>query len=199
MTITAPQVVAAYTKTCEQLNVLKTEYEAQCAALRATQEKREAWLKANLTESDSCAFVDPATQQVVVGKFPEKLADWMTQSYVTARDEIAARKKQFESEDDAAKDLQERRGRWLLSALDAAGAKSIKTEHGTFFVDWKDSATVASAAEFMEWVHEDWEERRQFLENRVSKTAVKARLDDGQTLPPGVNYTKVKDVKIRRN
>lgn len=130
---------------------------------------------------------------------PRKItADQVVEAYVKTRDQLDAMKKEFDKQCEALKATQEKREAWLMSELNKIGAESIRTNHGTVFVDWKDSATVADAAEFMSWVHEDWDERRQFLENRVSKTAVKARLDDGQTEPPGVKYTKIKDVKVRR-
>ncbi len=120
------------------------------------------------------------------------------EKYIGTRDAIEAEKKLFDSRVSTLKALQEKREKWLMGALDKMGATSIKAPHGTVFIDWKDSATVADAGTFLAWVHEDWDERNTFLENRVSKTAVKQRLEDGETPPPGVNYTKVKDVKVRR-
>jgi diaminopimelate epimerase len=121
------------------------------------------------------------------------------EKYIETRDAFEAEKKLFDSKVADLKALQESREKWLMGALDKMGATSMKAPHGTVFIDWKDSATVADAGTFLAWVHEDWDERNTFLENRVSKTAVKQRLEDGQTPPPGVSYVKVKDVKIRRS
>lgn len=120
------------------------------------------------------------------------------EKYIETRDAIEAEKKLFDAKVADLKALQENREKWLMGALDKVGATSMKAPHGTVFIDWKDSAVVADAGTFLAWVYEDWDERNTFLENRVSKTAVKQRLEDGQTPPPGVNYTKVKDVKVRR-
>jgi diaminopimelate epimerase len=120
------------------------------------------------------------------------------EKYIVTRDAIEVEKKLFDAKVADLKALQENRERWLMGALDKLGATSIKSPHGTCFIDYKDSATVADAGAFMDWVHEDWEYRKTFLENRVSKTAVKQRLEDGETPPPGVSYAKVKDVKVRR-
>ena len=121
------------------------------------------------------------------------------EKYIETRDAIEAEKKLFDARVATLKTLQENREKWLMGALDKMGATSIKAPHGTVFIDYKDSATLADAGTFMAWVHADWEDRKAFLENRVSKTAVKQRLDDGENLPPGVSYVKVKDVKIRRS
>ncbi len=120
------------------------------------------------------------------------------EKYIETRDAIEAEKKLFDSKVADLKALQENREKWLMGALDKMGATSMKAPHGTVFIDYKDSVAVADAGIFMDWVRSDWDGRKTFLENRVSKTAVKQRLDDGDMLPPGVNYTKVKDVKVRR-
>lgn len=128
---------------------------------------------------------------------PNKItADMVIAKYVETRDLIEQKKKAYEFEVAALKDLQKKREGWLKAEMDKLGVDSFKAAHGTCFVAWKDSATVADRQPFFDWViaNEKWE----FLENRVSKTAVKSMLEDGETLPPGINYTKIKDVQVRR-
>jgi len=126
-------------------------------------------------------------------------AEAVISAYIKTRDEIEAKEKAVKAEVAELKAVQEKRAMWLMGTMDKIGATSIKGNAGTCFVDWKDSATVSDAPAFLDWVHSDWEENKTFLENRVSKTAVKQRLEDGKTPPPGVSYTKVKDIKIRRS
>ena len=144
----------------------------------------------NCTDDGSCKERKPAAKGIPV--------DEVIAKFVDTRDEITKLKKAFEAEIVDLKDLQEKRGLWLKSEMEKLGVKSFKCDTGTCFVDWKDSAIVADGLVFIDWVHTDWEIRKHFLENRVSKAAVKQRLEDGEVLPPGVNYVKVKDVKIRR-
>ena len=125
-------------------------------------------------------------------------ADMVIAKFIETRDLIAEKNKALKVELTALKDLQEKRTNWLKGELDKLGVDSFKTKAGTCFVDMKDSATVADGEKFMNWIHEEWEERRGFLQNSVAKGAVKQRLEDGEVLPPGVKYTKFKDVKIRR-
>jgi len=124
--------------------------------------------------------------------------DEVVAKYVATRDLIAEKTKALENELAVLKDYQKKREAWLLGKLDASGVESMRTASGTCFVDWKDSVSVADPVAFMEWVHEDWETRRVFLTNAANKTAVKQRLSEDELPPPGVNYVKVKDVKIRR-
>ena len=128
-------------------------------------------------------------------------ADQVIAAFVKTRDDIAKLKKEFEEAEAKLKALQERRAQWLLVELDKLGGgekASIKTAHGTAFVEFKESATVADKEAFFGWVEEDFATRKHFLESSVSKTAVKQRLEDGETPPAGVNWVSIKDVKIRR-
>lgn len=123
-------------------------------------------------------------------------AETVIAAYIETRDAIDAKKKALDIEIAKLKDIQERREAFLQKAMDAAGVTSMKANGvGTVFVDFKDSATIADREVFMEWVKED---HFDFLDVRVSKTAVKQRLEDGETLPPGVNFIKIKGIKIRR-
>lgn len=135
----------------------------------------------------------PETPPVPAGKVT---ADLVIAKYVETRDLIEARKKAFEAEIADLKALQEKREQWLMTQLQQTGADGIKTAHGTAFIATKDSATVADWDAFYEWVLVN--DRPDFLERRVNKTAVKTFLDDGQTPPPGVNYTTFQQVQVRR-
>ena len=117
--------------------------------------------------------------------------------YVELRDLVAEKKKAFEDEVASVKDKMAIMEKWLIGKLDANGVESMRTVAGTCFIDWKDSATVADWDSFFDWVLAC--NAYEFLEHRVSKTAVKQRLDEGETPPPGVNYTKIKGVKVRRS
>jgi hypothetical protein len=127
---------------------------------------------------------NPPTIDLVIAKFVE------------TRDRLAEMKKEFDNVCADLKALQDNRAAWLKTQMDTLGVKSLKSAHGIVFFVWKDSATVSDWEAFREWiiVNEEWE----FLEHRVSKSAVKQRLDEGETPPPGINYTKLKDVQVRR-
>lgn len=124
-------------------------------------------------------------------------ADMVIQAFVKTRDLIAEKKKAFKLEEADLKVVQQKRANWLKGQMDALGVESMKSvKHGTAFIDWKDSASVADWPAFIKWVKD--EEQYDFLNHAVNKTAVKQQLDEGKPLPPGVNYSKIKDVKVRR-
>ena len=125
--------------------------------------------------------------------------DRVIAAYVATRDAIAAEKKKFDAAVASMKALQEKRERWFMGEMDRTGATSMKANGvGSVFIDYKDSAKVSDREEFYAWVNADWEGRNHFLENRVAKGSVKQMLDGGSPPPPGVNYVKIKDVKVRR-
>lgn len=86
----------------------------------------------------------------------------------------------------------------LLKYFNESGIENIKTAAGTAYVSTKTTASVADwDALFNNFIltNRAWE----FLERRVSKSAVEAfkEANEGQ-LPPGINYTAVRTVNIRK-
>lgn len=124
--------------------------------------------------------------------------DMVINAYVKTRDDIAAEKKIFDNKVADLKQTQEKREKWLQGEMQKLGVDSFKAEHGTCFTKWTESATVSDGEAFMDWVFADVEKRKHFLENRVSKAAVKQRHEDKKVSPPGVNFSRFKKVQIRR-
>ena len=139
------------------------------------------------------AALSPVAQPVSVN------ANLVIEKFVETRDLIAEKTKALKAELADMNDIQEKRIAWLQGELTRLGIESFKGAAGTAYEVVKDSATVADRDTFFVWVHAEWETRKEFLENRISKTAVKQRLEDGEVLPPGVNYSKLKTVQIRRS
>jgi hypothetical protein len=125
-------------------------------------------------------------------------ADAVIAAYVKTRDLIDEKKKVFDAEVESLKALQDKRELWLKGELEKLGVESFRTNHGTAFVDWKDTATVKDREAFFGWIEGDFSERKFYLEARCNKTAVKQALEEGVPPPPGVDYVKIKDVKVRR-
>ena len=123
--------------------------------------------------------------------------DMVIEKYVATRDLIAEKKKALDAELADLKVLQEKREAWLMSEMNRVGASSMKTPHGTSYIETMDSVSVADWETFFGWVQANAE--FEFLTHAVSKTAVKQRLEDGQAPPPGVNYSTFKGIKVRRS
>jgi hypothetical protein len=129
-------------------------------------------------------------------------ADQLVAKYVELRDRCTAAKKKYEAEIAPWKDGMEKLEGHLQQMLDATGANSMNTDHGTIFRTYKESATVADWDAFMAYIqnNDEWG----LLERRVSKTYVKELMDeqrDGSYRnppPPGVNFVRLAAVQVRR-
>lgn len=131
---------------------------------------------------------------------PQITADVVIAAYIKTRDEIEAEKKIYEEKVAVLKAVQERREQWLTGELDKNGLSNFsKKGIGTAFFKNKTSATLADVTQFTEWVMAEWETRQHFMEKRVSKTAVDQAVADGDTPPPGTNYSTVRVIQINRN
>jgi len=86
----------------------------------------------------------------------------------------------------------------LLNQFDQLGVDSMKTEAGTAYTTSKSSATVADRDAFLQTFvipNEAWE----YLTNHVSKSAVEAYKAANEELPPGINWSEVRTINIRRS
>ncbi|MCK5603946.1 hypothetical protein KAR91_18810 [Candidatus Pacearchaeota archaeon] len=120
------------------------------------------------------------------------------EAYIKTRDDLAAKTKVFNETLIEAKAKQVAREKWMLGQLNTQDVDSIKAKFGTCFGKMAESVTVEDPDALFAWVHKDWDNRKHFLTNACSKGAVKQTLEDKKPLPPGVKYTKVKVVQVRK-
>jgi hypothetical protein len=85
---------------------------------------------------------------------------------------------------------------WIKQQADTQGVTSFKSEHGTAFLTTVDYANVADWDATLRFIRES--EAFDMLEKRVSKTAVRAYIDQTKSVPPGVNYGTKLEVNIRK-
>jgi hypothetical protein len=85
---------------------------------------------------------------------------------------------------------------YLLQRMAEDGVTSFKTPYGTAFSTEKEFAGVADWQEIIDYVKLN--DAFHLLEKRVSKSAIRAWMDEGNPLPPGVNWTTERDVNIRK-
>lgn len=117
-------------------------------------------------------------------------------AYMSTKAKIAVQEAALAEELKPLKERMDKFLTYLAEKMKADGVTSINGQLGRSEFYPVTSAKVEDPIIFLKWVHEDWECRKHFLENRVSKTAVKDLMDDGQVPPPGVGYTKIQKVKV---
>jgi hypothetical protein len=129
--------------------------------------------------------------------------DTLTAKYVELRDRKAEIEKQAEIEKKKLTVIMDAIEEKIKEKMHEQGSTSIKTPHGTAYIAYKESATVADWEAVLGYITSN--ERWDMLERRVSKTAVKSIMDedkDGNYTnppPPGVNFTRFETVNIRRS
>jgi septal ring factor EnvC (AmiA/AmiB activator) len=125
--------------------------------------------------------------------------DAVIAAYVKTRDSLDKFRKEFKEREAEIKALQEKRENWLASQLTATGQTSAATPHGTAFFSSTESATVADWDVLLDYILTN--ESYELLERRVSKTAVLEIMGHkrDQAPPPGINYTSIRCVNVRRN
>lgn len=122
--------------------------------------------------------------------------DLIVQRYIEVRDKI----KELEA---AHKDILapykaslEKIENFLLARMQDQGLENMKTAYGTAYTTTKTSATVAEWESLLSWVrdNDEWG----MLTRGVSKDAVKAYREANNDLPPGINWTEIRAVNIRK-
>lgn len=125
--------------------------------------------------------------------------DRVVEAYVKTRQEIQALEKELEAKLQPLKAMQEKREQYMLGQLNEIGAKNVKTAHGTVYTAVKESVTMGDWDSFLNWVKEG--ERYEFLNKAVNKTAALEEMGDERNHqpPPGVNYTAIRTVQVRKS
>lgn len=129
--------------------------------------------------------------------------DMLVEKYVELRDRKAAIKKEAEEAEARLTKLMDIIELKLKETMTLTGTKSLKTDHGTAYITYKESATVADWDVLFDFIKrsENWD----LLEHRVSKTAVKDLMEEDRhgnyvnPPPPGVNFTRLEAVNVRRS
>jgi len=85
----------------------------------------------------------------------------------------------------------------LLGHLKAIGADNVKTPSGTVYQKTRKSASIADGDLFWQFVEggQLWD----LIDRKANVTAVEAYLEEHKALPPGINYSVMLDVGVRKS
>ena len=122
--------------------------------------------------------------------------DQIIGAYVKLRGEKEQLTARYKSE---VKKLDERMSKlevWLQMKMAMDKLNSINTDAGTAYKVNVEHASVADMDTFLDYVKKN--DAWHLLEKRVSKTGVRAILDEGEPLPAGVNWYTSTAINVRR-
>lgn len=129
--------------------------------------------------------------------FPEKMSECIAQA-VRLRDTLKRADDAHVKKTAAAREYLEQLKAVILAKLEASGEESSKTKEGTAYKSITSSATLADAALFREFIINT--QQFDLVDMRANAKAISDWIDTvGKgNLPPGVNYSKIIKVGIRR-
>lgn len=128
---------------------------------------------------------------------PEITLDKAVRKYLELRTEAETIEKSVKAQVAAIKEKMGRLEAWITEKADAEGLGNVKIAGvGTAMWTVHYSATVASRDAFFDFVREN--NAFDMLENRVSKTAVRAYIDAHGEVPPGVNFGSYRAFSVRK-
>lgn len=127
--------------------------------------------------------------------------------YIQLRDKIKAIKKKHSEELAPYTEALEKLNGLLLQHLDAVGADNVGTAAGTVYRTLDDSASIADKNAFWTWVVTqgawdmlDYKANVKAVRDHIAEQAELAKNNPGivPAPPPGVNYTQMYKVGVRR-
>lgn len=123
--------------------------------------------------------------------------DKVVNTYIKLRDKKAAMKKVFDGETAAINEQLETLENFIMQKAQELGVDSFKTDAGTAYRYETVSATVADWDKSLAFIQEQgaWN----LLEHRVSKKAVEEYKETHGEIPPGINYTSMFSIGVRRS
>ena len=129
--------------------------------------------------------------------------DQLTAKYIELRDRKSALEKELEAKKAEITKMMDAIEERLKAVMHETGTKSLKTDHGTAYIAYRESATVADWDILLDYIvkNENWD----LLERRVSKTGVKNIMEEDRhgnytnPPPPGVNFVRFETINVRRS
>jgi hypothetical protein len=122
--------------------------------------------------------------------------DVLVAKYIAARDMKAKQDAAYKTKMEPLVAAMEKTEAAILDFFNKHGMDSAKCEAGTAYTAVRTSATVNDFDAFLAFVKEN--DAWHFLEKRVAKTQVDDYVAEHKDLPPGINYTTMAALNVRR-
>lgn len=132
---------------------------------------------------------------MTTAKAPTKI-DTRIAQFVALRDKIKEMDKAHKEKMGPARETLDTLSGLLLDHLKSIGGDSVSTPHGTVYRTVKNSATLADGEAFWSYVvdNEAWD----MVDKKANVVAVADYIEEHNAPPPGVNYTSMFTVGVRR-
>lgn len=128
-----------------------------------------------------------------VNKDIEKL----TRAYIKFRDDKRILKREYEEKEAEIEKSMTEIETILIRRLNSIGVDSVKTPYGTAFTKVETKSSCSDWPSYWNWMKEH--DRMDCVEKRVSQAAIRQFIEDGVSLPPGIETYSEKVIVIRRD
>lgn len=147
------------------------------------------------TPPDTLPDTRPPALTIAPGKPDSMTMDVMTAKYLALRRRVAEIKERHSAELAPYALVMGSLENWMLSDLNDAGVKSMRTDAGTVYTSTRTSAKVVAWSKTLDYIreHEAWE----LLEARVNKTAAEAVIQETGEPIPGVEVSRDTSLNVR--
>jgi hypothetical protein len=123
--------------------------------------------------------------------------DRVVQARQAIKDARTVKRHAWEKEDLVLEESQKKLDQFILSILNANGASSIATEHGTAIRSLKLKPSAADWNAIWEWMKAN--DAAELLERRLKTTFIKEYMEEHDgAIPPGINVLREYEVTVRR-
>ena len=123
--------------------------------------------------------------------------DSVIEKYIDIREKRAVLKRAYEAEDFILKEAAEKVESWLLKKLNEEKVESFKTAVGTAYISQEVRASCADWPSFWQFCADN--NLVSLLEKRVSIGAIKEYEESNGELPPFINKTVERVVRVRKS
>jgi hypothetical protein len=122
----------------------------------------------------------------------------LVQTYIKIREKKSQLKTDYELEAAKFSQVQDKIEALLLHKFEEMGVDSVKTPAGTAYSSVRSNASLADWDSFRAFCAQQ-EDPYEYIERRVSKTAVEQYRAAHDDLPPGINWSETRVVNFRRS
>lgn len=148
-------------------------------------------------DADNHQSIPSEARDVNLDEFAGMTPAYLIGFYVALRDRIDAENKAHKDRMAKANTTLNKLNAKMLEILEAGGATSIKSEHGTVYRTMKKSATVGDMDTFRNFVINN--QAFELVDMRANATTVEDYCHEHNgNLPPGVNFSQFATVGVRR-
>jgi len=125
--------------------------------------------------------------------------DKVIDAFVKTRDEIEAIEAEAKAKVAPLKERQKKQQAYIQRHMEEQGIKTIRTDSGTAYINVAESVRVGDWDALLEYIRTT--EEYELLNKAVNKTAALEMMGEKRQNqpPPGVKYTAIREVRVRRS